>query len=171
MELTQRTKVGFIYTVEHTRGSECLSRETIKNIIPTEGLDYLLSASLVGGVPYSAWFLGLYEGDLTPTLNSLMATFPATAVETTAYTSATRPVWVPDPVSDGAILNTLATADFVMDHAVGLTKLVFGGFMATSPTKAGTTGPLLSAVRFDSPKPLLNGDTLHITAGISLLAA
>jgi peptidoglycan hydrolase-like protein with peptidoglycan-binding domain len=169
--LVQVQKVGFVYTIEHIRDGVCISEERKKNIIPTEGLNYLLESSLVGGARYSAWYIGLYEGDFTPAPSNTMATLPSAAVETTAYTLTTRPVWVPDAISNGAILNTVSNAEFVMNHPVGSTKTVYGGFMATSPTKAGTTGPLLSVVRFGSPKQLENGDILRVTAGLSLLSA
>jgi hypothetical protein len=169
--LVQRQKVGFVYTIKHMREGVCISEEHKENIIPTEGLNYILSSSLVGGQGYSAWYVGLYEGDFTPTLGTTMAALPAAAVETTAYTSSTRPAWVPDALANGGIMNTSSVANFTMNHSVGVTKLVYGGFMATTPTKSGVTGPLLSVVRFDSPKPLVNGDVLHITAGISLLSA
>ena len=48
---------------------------------------------------------------------------------------------------------------------------VYGGFLSSSSVRGGTTGTLLSVVRFSTPKVLENGSELRVSAGITLASA
>jgi hypothetical protein len=169
MQFSEQQHAGFIYTIDHMRGEECISQETVHNLIPTEGANYLLSSSVLGGAPYTSWYIGLYTGNYTPTISSTMATFIPAAAELTTYTVATRPQWVPDAVANGSVINSATPATFTLNQTGGGDVTVYGGFMSSTPTKLSATGPLLSVVLFTSPKILLSGDIIKITAGITLL--
>jgi hypothetical protein len=161
----EKLKLGFEYRIRGTRGDIVLFDEEKKNMVPYEGANYIITAALLGGAPNTAWFLGLYEGDFTATLTTTMATFIPAAIESSAYTSTTRLPWVPGAVASGAV-NSATEAAFTMNAA----KTIYGGFMAASQIKLSTASPLLSVVRFDSPKILEVGDVLHVSASLQLIS-
>ena len=159
--------LGFIYTVEHIRNGEVLSSETIHNVMPDEGSNYFLSAALLGGSQSGTWYVGVFEGDYTPVASDTAATFPGAAYgnECVAYTEATREQWFNDAIAGGLIINGTTRAEFTFNA----TKIIRGAFLTNLSTKGGTTGVLLSAARFLSPKNVDATDILRVVAGISVI--
>lgn len=164
----EHAKAGFVYTVETIRNGEVVDTEVIHNLIPTEGINYLIGAGLKGATPVTSWYVGLFEGDYSPVAGDTMATFPGNATECTAYVETARPALTLGTVSGGTVDNTASKAEFT-GNATG--KLVKGGFISSVPTKGATTGVLVSAVRFTTPKSLDAGSTLRVTAGFSIFSA
>lgn len=154
-------KAGFTYTVEHIRRGVVIDREVIHNLMPIQGLNFVQSALFKGTAVPGTWYIGVYEGNYTPVALDTMATFPGTATECTAYDESTRVAYVPGTVSGGALDNSASKATFTFNA----TKTVYGGFMSSVSTKSATSGTLLSAVKFASPKAMTAGDILSVTAG------
>lgn len=169
MDVVGHSKVGFKYLFECFTAEGVLKWAfTEENLIPDVGRDYLLNAGLNGGAQLSSWFIGLYSGNYTPVGGDTAATFPANATEiTTAYTG-TRHAIVPDALLGGVWVNAVSPAIF---DFIDATTTVRGGFISSIATKGGTTGVLLSAVLAPSPKTVLAGESLKVTAGISLITA
>lgn len=161
----EHAKAGFVYTIETIRDGEVIDTEVVHNLIPYEGINYLLDAGLKGATPYTNWYIGLYEGNYTPTPNDTMATFPAAATELTAYAETQREPLVLGATAMGAADNMASKAEFT-----GTTdgKRAMGGFVASTPAKGASTGVLISAVKFSSPKPIDAGTILRVTAGFSI---
>ena len=157
---------GFVYTVDVIKDGQVVDSETVHNLIPSEGLNHILSVLLAGGAQVPTWYIGLYEGNYTPTVDDLMATFPAAAVETTAYVSGTRMEFVDGAIASGSVDNSAAKAEFEFNG----TKTVYGGFISSNSAKGNGSGTLLSAVRFGSPKVLESGSVLRVTAGFALVS-
>jgi hypothetical protein len=164
MKMAERVPAGFAYLVEHVRAGRVIERELVHNLMPTEGLNYALSAALTGGAQVSAWYIGLFEGNYTPQASDTAATFPGLATETTAYSGSVRLPWTYSAVAAGATNNSASKAEFT----ASATKTIYGGFLSSSSVRGGTTGTLLSVVRFSSPKTVDSGDILRITAGFTL---
>lgn len=162
-----KIRVGFTYDVEYLLGERVVNKFRAYNLVPIQGLDYMIETALKGGVAFTSFYIGLYEGDYTPLPADTMATFPGAATELTAYTSATRPALTLGDVASGTVDNSLAKAEFT---GTINGKQAMGGFISTSPVKGSTTGLLMSAVRFPSPQPLNAGGLLRITAGFSLVS-
>lgn len=161
-------KAGFTYRIETIDAAGAVTHvDEVKNLIPTEGLNHIIDVALKNGTAYPTLYIGLYEGDYTPVPGDTMAAFPLAATELTAYVEATRELVVLGSISGGAVDNTASRAEFT-----GTTdgKLAKGGFVSTSPTKSSTTGVLLSAVRFPSPRPLDSGSVLRVTVGFSIVS-
>ena len=167
MNLNEKTKAGFRYLVEVLDpAGRVVDSEVIDNLMPIEGVNHMLGVLLKGGSQYTSWAIGLFEGSYTPTIADTMATFPGDATECTAYESATRMGFTAGDVAGGTASNSAAAAEFVFTAD----KTVRGGFIASSGVKGGTTGVLLSAVRFASPKVISSGGTLRVTAGLSIVS-
>lgn len=175
-------KAGFKYHLEHirridvmkemglsiegleTRGdSVVLSVEDVSNLIPTEGLNYMLGATLTGVTQISSWYIALFEGDYTPVAGVTAATFPAAATESTAYTEATRVAWTPGSISAGSVSNTASKAVFT----INATKTIYGIAQTSVSTKSATTGVLMSVARFATSKAVVATDVLNVTSTLS----
>jgi len=169
VDAIDKTKIGFKYRFECFDTEGNLKWEfTEENLIPDAGRDYMLNAALNAGAQFSTWYIGLYSGNYVPVAGDTAATFPASATEiTTAYTG-DRKVLVPGALSAGMWANVASPAVFEFSAA---TTTVSGGFISTVATKGGTTGVLLSAVLATSPKTVLAGESLKVTAGLSFVTA
>lgn len=165
MNVNNTLPVGFEWRIRQTRGGVLIAEETVKNLVPTEGLNHILSVILKGGTQVPTWYIALFEGNYTPVLGLTAATFAANATECTAYDAANRVTWVGGSVSGGAVSNAASLAEFVMSAA----KTVYGCALLSASTKGATTGTLLSAVRFSTAKVLEDNDTLDVGVGLTLV--
>lgn len=183
MDAASRAAIGFEYTIELFRPPVWLPKrlhsnkllrlydlvdtETVFNIIPTEGLNHILSVIGNAGTQVTTWYLGLFEANYTPIAADTAATFPASSTECTAYTESVRQTWVEAAPSGGAITNSASKAEFTMNA----TKTLYGAFLTSSSVKSGTTGTLLSAAKFSASKAVDSGDIARITASLTLTSS
>lgn len=156
-------QAGMIYHVESFRRSKSgllllVDVDEVHNICPTEGLNYMLNVGFKDGTKAALWYLALFTGNYTPSLNDTAATFPAAAGETSAYTQATRVQWAPGTISNGTVDNVSNLATFDMNALV----TVYGGALLSIAGKQLTTGTLSSIARFSSPK--IDVDQIKVSA-------
>lgn len=162
--LSELARIGFIYDVEHWRAGVLLQKEATHNLMPTEGLNYLLDTSVRGGAALSSWYIGIFEGNYTPVAADTAATFVASSTESTAYSESTRQTYTTVAAAAGVLTNAAATATFTMNAS----KTIYGGFISSASAKSATTGKLLSAAKFSTSKAVESTDQLIITATITL---
>lgn len=162
--MNSTAQAGFVYTVEVVKNGVVIDREVVHNVMPTEGANQIISSALAGGAQVATWYLGLFEGNYTPTIADTALALPGLAAECTAYDGATRKTWTPGAVAGGTANNSAAKAEFTFTAP----KTVYGGFMSSAPAKGAVSGALVSAVRFPSPKVLDTDSILRVTAGITL---
>lgn len=184
--LEGKAEAGFKYHLEHLRHVDVmrsmgvpvenmerrgdmvvLSVEDVSNLIPTEGLNYMLGASLTGVAQSSTWYIALFEGNYTPVAGVTAATFPADATECTAYTEASRVTWTPGAISAGSVSNTASKAVFTMNA----TKTVYGIAQTSVATKSAVTGTLISVARFSVAKSVVSTDVLNVTSTLTATSA
>ena len=166
--LHERAFVGFKYKVEHVRDGVVLATDPwVHNLIPLEGLNYLLSSEFKGTAVPATWYVSLFEGNYTPVTGDTAAAFPASATETITYNETTRGAFVPGTVTGGTLDNSASPAQFTFNAA----KTVYGGFITSASAKSAVTGTLMSVVRFASPKSPAIGDVLKITAGFTFVSS
>lgn len=159
------SKIGFVYTFQHFDEDMHLVDEWSEhNLVPTEGMNYILNAALAGGSASSTWYIGLFSGNYTPVIGDTMATFPGNATEFTGYTNSTRGTLTAGAVASGAWSNTASPFDFTFNAS----GTIYGAFLSSVSTKSATTGTLLSATRFAASKTVGSGEILRVTAGITL---
>ena len=141
-----------------------------ENLIPTEGLAHILNVALGTTPKPASYHLALFSAAAQPAANWTAASFASTASEIVSmnegYSSATRPTWTPTNTSTNSIDNMAAVAKVTMKTASSLT--VQGAAMLTSSSKGGTTGALISASKYASPRVFQDGDTYEIGYRISL---
>lgn len=159
----RKTKIGFVYDYKIVDVTGNVRDEwRVENIIPDEGIEYILGAALDGDSQFSTWYVGLYGNNRLPVAGDTMALLLADAGEITSYSGGARKTLVPttvDGVWAGAELSFVFTA--------GTT--VRGGFITSNSVHGNTTGLLLSAELNPTPKVLATGETLKVTAGLSMV--
>ncbi len=140
------------------------------NLLPDEGLVYLLSVGLNNGAKLAAWYLSIYSGNYTPLAALTAASYPATAAEITSssegYTEATRPVWTPTAPTTPLIDNLANKAAFTIATASSLT--VNGAALLSEATKGAVTGKLISATKFATARTLYNTDVFNLAYRVTL---
>ena len=143
------------------RHGKVIDRFHAYNLVPTEGLNFLMSLAFKSASTVPAWFISIFEGDYTPTPDVTAATLPGLATEITAYTPATRPEFVEGAVTDGAVSNAAALAEFTFT-AEKTVRLVA---LTSASAKGSTAGVALSVVRLPSPKTYEAGEIMRVFAG------
>jgi hypothetical protein len=144
--------------------SVVLSTEEVHNLIPTEGINYILGAALDGTSPISTWYIAPFEGNYTPVAGVTASSFTSSATESTAYDEATRVEWVPGAVVAGSMSNSASKAVFTFNAS----KTIYGIGQLSVSAKSATTGVLVSIARFASSKAVVDDDVLNVTSTIVL---
>jgi len=143
------------------------------NILPDEGLLYLLSVGFNNGTKLATWYLSLYAGNYTPTSGLTAASYPATAGEITSgsegYTESTRRTWVVSAPASNLIDNASSKATFTIATASSLT--VNGAALTSDATKGAVTGTLASASKFSAARTLYNTDVFNLAYRIQLASS
>lgn len=140
------------------------------NLLPDQGLIYLLAAGLNNATRSAVWYLSLYAANYTPLPGLTAANYPATANEITSntegYTEATRPVWTPTAPTTPMIDNLANRAAFTIATASSLT--VNGAALLSDPTKGAVTGTLVSATKFSAARTLFNTDVFNLAYRVQM---
>ena len=140
------------------------------NLLPDEGLIYLLNAGLRGGTRPASWYLSLFSANYTPAANLTAASYPATASEIVSasegYTEATRPEWTPTDPTSPVLDNLASKAAFTIATTSNL--VVHGAALLSEATKGAVTGTLISATKFSSPRTLYDTDVFNLAYRVQL---
>lgn len=156
-----------VFDVDHRRGGDLIARVAGSNVIPTEGLNHILSAVVAGGSQVLTWYMALFEGNVTPGASLTAATFTGTTTECTAYDESTRVAFQEGAAAAGVIDNAANRALFTMNA----TKTVYGGALLSASAKSATTGTLLAAARFAAPRNVVDDDELSVRYTLTLTSA
>ncbi len=145
-----------------------------ENLIPDEGLNYLLNAAVLGGATaLSAWYIALWNANVTPDGTYTAANFASTAGEITSttegYTEATRPAWQASLTATGTADNLAARADFTI--ATASSVVIRGAAVLSDSTRGGTTGVLLSIARFAQDRTQYDTDIFSVGYKLVLTSA
>lgn len=129
------------------------------NLVVDQGLNYALNSGFGQASAITSWYIGLFEGNYTPTSAVTAATITGLSTECTAYASGTRPAWTTVASTAKQLTNGASRASFVFSAA----KSIYGAFLVSSATKSGTSGTLFSAARFTTAKAVDINDELLVT--------
>jgi hypothetical protein len=86
---------------------------------------------------------------------------------TTAYSESTRPLFVPDSISNGLYANYGSPAEFNFTSSA----TVRGGFITSGSAKGNSTGLLLSAALFSSARTVAAGEMVRVSGGMQTVSA
>lgn len=137
------------------------------NLLTTEGCNYLLSAGIANGTRYTTFYVAPFSGNVTIADTWTAANFASNGTElTTQYSETTRPEYIESVPSSKSLNNTSNPA--VITAAVD-SVTVWGAGVLSSSTKGGTSGVLLSVVKYTAARTLPStSDTLGIKYTLTL---
>lgn len=149
-----------VYHCELIRDGKKIDEWTFDNIVTNEGLTSSVSVTLCNYSQITSWYLGIFEGDYTPSATDTAAGFATNATECTAYQESARPSFVPEEPTGPSCTNINNKAVFTFNQ----NKTIYGAFLISSRTKGGVSGKLMSAAQFSTgPKSVTPTDQLLIT--------
>lgn len=166
------TGPGVLVSGEYFYSTNGGEEHTTHNLIPTEGLNYLLNAGLRGGTQQPSFYLAIFSGNYTPVAGLTAATFAATASEITSntegYSELTRPVWTPAAPASGVMDNLASRASF--NIVTTGTVTIRGAALLSDSGKGSTAGTLISAGRFAQDRVHYSGDVFTLGYRVRLQA-
>lgn len=154
------------YHCQIIRDGKVIDDWTEDNLVVNEGLNSMLNVMFNGAAQITTWYVGVFEGNYTPVATVTAATIAASATESTAYTSSTRPEYVEATSAAQSTTNSASRASFVFNAS----KTIYGAFLISSNTKSGTSGTLFSAARFSTSRAVVSGDELLVTYTVTASA-
>lgn len=155
------------YHVECWRDGALVWEDTFDNLVTTAGKNKYIDATIKTGLTSPAWYVGLVQGPGSGNTYAAADTAASHAgwTESTAYSQATRPAYVPGTVAGGSVDNSASKAVFT----INATATIAGGFLIDNNTKGGSTGVLLGVGDFTvGDRPVFNGDTINVTVTPSI---
>ena len=157
-------KAGALASGEYFYDSNGANPESTANLLPTQGLNYLLETSLRNGAQQTQWYLAIFSGAYTPVSGVTAATFTSAATEITSasegYTETTRRPWNSVVASGGVTDNVADRAAFTIASANEIT--IRGAALLSDPVKGGTNGVLLSIARFTNARTESSGNVFNL---------
>jgi len=135
-----------------------------RNLIPLQGLQHILTSAIKNTGLANQYFLALYSGAVTPASSWTAANFATNATEITSttegYSQVARPAWVHGALSGAKYDNAASLAQFSIVSTAPIT--IAGAALLTSSARGGTSGVLVSAIRFPQAQTLGNGATFEL---------
>ncbi len=150
-------------------------KETIKNLVTDEGLNYIINAGFLGSpAAISAWYVGLKDTG-APASTDAASALPNVGnwTEYTEYldanngdSSTTRPTLTLADTGTGQVDNSASVATYTIETPG---NDVYGVFVVDSNNKGGSSGAtvLYGVGDFASAKVVDTGDTLNVTVTLT----
>lgn len=166
-------KLSGNWTVECVRDGKVIWVEKGKNIIPTEGLNHILNVAIGTASKSQAWYIGIFKNNYTPlstntAANSLGLNGLYGEAQDAEYDPPSdRPTYTVSSATGGVISNAAAKAEFQIKQAL----TIYGAFITNTQAKNSTSGVLLAAKKFDTPRNVVSGDIVYVTYEITATSA
>lgn len=148
-------------------------KETIKNLVTTQGLNYIMEAGFRSGTAYANWYVGLKDTG-APAAGDTAANLPSSNgwAEYTEYTESVRPTLTLDGAfASGTQDNSASPASFSIDTPA---PDVYGVFLVDANAKGANTGAnvLYGVGDFSGGAKVVDaGDTLNVTVTLQASSA
>lgn len=155
----QKLLIGGVFSVRVNDGEW----DHFRNKVVNEGLTYLLSCGVANGSKISTWYMAPFKGNVTPLASWTAANFTANSTELTEYDESTRQTFVTAGASAQNVNNTADPAVITINASV----TAYGAALISASAKSATTGTLLSAGLFTTPKALADDDTLSMAYSLT----
>jgi hypothetical protein len=144
--------------------------ETIKNLVTTEGLNYIMNAGFKSGTQIGTWYVGLKDTGAAQASDSAANLGAQNWTEYTEYDEGVRQTLTLGTVSAGSVDNVGNVASFTIGSPA---PDVIGVFVVDDNTKnAQSPATVLYGVGdFSSAKVVDPNDTLNVTVTLSAASA
>jgi len=153
---------------EHFRGGKLLDAWEYDNVCTDEGLDHMLDSTFHASTQITAWYVEIFEDDVTPDGDTTYAVPVYTP--STAYDEATRPAYTEAAAASQVTTNAASKAVFTISATKTIygASLVGGGSAATTKGDVAGGGTLFSGSKFAAAKAVVDDDVLNVTIAITL---
>jgi hypothetical protein len=168
-----KDKLGFtgFVTMEHMRAGQLLCKQTGKNTFTTEGMAKMLNIMFhdISKAAAHMWYVGIFKNNITPALADTAAKLGSGNAygecQDADYDSplTNRPAYSTEDTTTAVISNVNAKAHFVMNASI----TVYGAFLADAAAKTSSSGVLMCAKRFGTPRAVINDDEIYVTYQIT----
>lgn len=146
--------------------------ETIKNLVTTEGLNYLLNVAFDSGTQLTTWYVGLKDAGAPAATDTALTIgiSPAAWTEYTEYSEANRQALTLGTAAAGSIDNVGNVASFTITSPA---PDVYGVFITDDNTKGGQSPAtvLYGVGNFTTQKVVDPNDTLNVTVTLTAASA
>lgn len=147
-------------------------KETIKNLVTTEGLNYIMNGGFKTGTQISNWYVGLKDTGAAAATDdaATLGASPQAWTEYTEYDEANRQALTLGTVTAGSVDNSSNVASFTIGSPA---PDVYGVFVVDDNTKGGQSPAtvLYGVGDFASAKVVDPDDTLNVTVTLSAASA
>lgn len=150
------------YHFEHVRNGVVIDEWDEENIIPTEGLNFVLNVlSQSGTSKINSWYMGIGTGNYTVAASDTGANISGVgrANETSAYSEANRVAVTLAASTAASITNSANKATFTANAGITVTN----AFIVSTAPKGDTNGTLMSSLKLSVAKTLVAADQLVAT--------
>ena len=164
-----RDKLEFIghVTMDHVRNGSVICRQSGKNTFTTEGMAKMLNIVFcdTSKAASKIWYVGIFKNNITPALADTAAKLGSGNAygecQDSDYDSplTNRPSYATDQTTTAVISNVNSKAHFVMNASI----TVYGAFLADTTAKTSSSGTLMCAKRFGTPRAVINDDEIYVT--------
>lgn len=165
----QHADLGFhgIVTCDHFRDGRLIHSQQGRNTFTTEGMAKLLNILLhdIAKAASNIWHVGIFKNNITPALADTVAKLGAGNAygecQDADYDSplTNRPVYATEDTTTAVISNVNSKAHYIMNASI----VVYGAFLADSAAKTSSSGTLLCAKRFGTPRSVIDNDEIYVT--------
>lgn len=150
------------YHFEHLRDGIVIDEWDEDNLIPTEGLNFVLNVLTQSGTAkLNNWYMGIGTGNYTVAATDTGAniTGAGRANETSSYDEAARPAVTLAASTAGSVTNSANKATFTANAGITVTN----AFVVSTSPKGDVAGTLLSSLKLSVSKTLASADQLVAT--------
>lgn len=156
-----------LVTAEHFRNGKLLHKQTGKNTFTTQGMARLLNIVLheTSKAAEKIWYVGIFKNNITPALGDTAAKLGSGNAygecQDADYANplTNRPLYNTEATTTAVISNVNAKAHFVMAASI----TVYGAFLVDQAPKTSSSGILLCAKRFGTPRAVIADDEIYVT--------
>lgn len=160
-----------IVTCEHFRAGELLHTQTGKNTFTTQGMAHLLNMVLhtTSKAAEKIWYVGIFKNNITPAVSDTSDKLGSgnaygECQDADYSTPATdRPLYDSEATTTAVISNVNSKAHYIMSASI----TVYGAFLANQSPKTSSSGILLCAKRFGTPRSVISDDEIYVTYQIT----
>ena len=158
-------------TAEHFRAGKLIHKQTGKNTFTTAGMAKMLNIIFhdIAKAASNIWYVGIFKNNITPALGDTSAklgsgnAFGECQDADYATPLTNRPAYATEDTSTAVISNVNSKAHFIMAASI----TVYGAFLADVAAKTASTGTLMCAKRFGTPRAVIDQDEIYVTYQIT----
>ena len=158
-------------TTEHWRAGELIHTQVGTNTFTTEGMAFMLNTMFhdIAKAAAHIWYVGIFKNNVTPALADTATKLGSGNAYGECQDSdyddplTNRPAYTSEDTTTAVISNVNSKAHFVMNASI----TVYGAFLTNTQAKTDSSGVLMCAKRFGTPRAVIADDEIYVTYQIT----